>query len=213
MKKIIKFLLLLIAAISISISADVPIRLDEVLPSQNETRVELGVNYFNAYSAYDTNSYIAARYGINEYVEVYGNVTNRNDFTLGLNVQLSPDNDTVALIGFTETSKNGTNMIGFTAYRSIDPVILSITTGYQNTKNDLNDLWFINPGVGFVVNNEVTFSAGLDMTLRQDNTKQTALELGLGYSINNQDTLSVKIQTDISDYTGTNIHLRWISKL
>ena len=104
-------------------------------------------------------------------------------------------------------------MVGLTAYRSIDPVVLSITTGYQHTKTPLNNSWFISPSISFVANNEVTLTAGFNMNFRQPDTAQTGLELGLGYSLSQQDTLSVKVQTDISDYTGSNISLKWIHKL
>lgn len=208
MMKIIKYLPLI--AFSGYAYADLPLSLADILLDKKEIRFEIGLDYYNAYSSYDTNSHLGIRYGINNDIEVYGRATDTNNFTLGLNVQLSPDKDTAALTGFAEVSKDDTAMIGLTAYRSIDPVVLSITTGYQKS---LDKLWFINPSIGFVANSEVTLTAGSNMSFRQLDTTQTALELGLGYSVSKQDTLSVKLQTDISDYSGSNISLKWIHKL
>jgi outer membrane autotransporter protein len=208
MMKVIKFLPII--AFSGYTFADLPLNLDDILLDQKETRFEIGVDYYNAYGTYDTNTYLGIRYGINNDIEVYGRTTDTNNFTLGLNTQLLPDNDTAALMGFAEVSNADTAMVGLTAYRSIDPVVLSITTGYQK---DLKNLWLINPSIGFVANSEVTLTAGLNMSLRQPDTTQTALELGLGYSFSKQDMLSVKVQTDISDYSGSNISLKWIHKL
>ena len=97
-----------------------------------------------------------------------------SDFVVGVNHKFSPDNDTPALLGFAEVSLaentatdssdfvyGKTGQIGFTTYRAIDPVVLSLTAGYRyagkrNVKNqsiDPGDLLFINPSVGFAVNN------------------------------------------------------------
>ena len=84
-------------------------------------------------------------------------------------------------------------------------------------------LWFISPGFGFAVNSELSLSAGLNLNFKQpdtidgmasgNRTAQTQLELGLGYSVSQADTLNIKVQTDISDYTGTDISLKWIHRL
>jgi len=58
--------------------------------------------------------------------------------------------------------------IGFTTYRSIDPVVLSLTAGYRYAGNrnvggqqvDPGDLVFINPSLDFAVNDKVTVSGG-----------------------------------------------------
>jgi len=211
MIKIIKYLPFLV--LSGSAFADLPLSLDDILLDQKETRFEIGTNYYNAYSTHDTSSYLGIRYGINSDIEVYGRATDNDNFTLGLNTQLSPDNDTAALMGFIEVSKDDTAMVGLTAYRSIDPVVLSGTVGYQHTKAAINNSWFISPSMGFVANSEVTLTAGLNMNFRKPDITQTSLDLGLGYSVSKQDTLSIKVQTDISDYSGSNISLKWIHKL
>ena len=211
MIKIIKYLPLLV--FSGSAFADLPLSLDDILLDQKETRFEIGTNYYNAYGIHNTSNYFGIRHGINSDVEVYGRATDNNNFTLGLNTQLSPDDDTAALMGFIEASKDDTAMVGLTAYRSLDPVVLSGTVGYQHTKAAIDNSWFINPSIGFVANSEVTLTAGLNINFRKPDITQTSLELGFGYSVSKQDTLSIKVQTDISNYTGSNISLKWIHKL
>ena len=107
-------------------------------------------------------------------------------------------------------------MVGLTAYLSNDPIVLSTTTGIQ--RSTTNDLWFINPAMGFAVNNEISLNAGLNLNFIESSAtsnraSQTQLELGMVYSVSKERTFSLKIQTDISDYTGTNISLKWLHKL
>ena len=110
------------------------------------------------------------------------------DLVLGVNHQFSADNDTPALLGFAEilsfenTVPNKsdfvygkTGKIGFTTYRSIDPVILSLTGGYSYAaRREVNEqsinpgnLLFINPKLSFVINDEVTLTGGAQFQLRE----------------------------------------------
>ncbi len=104
-------------------------------------------------------------------------------------------------------------MLGVTAYRSIDPIVLSMTTGYQRTKTTSNNSWFISPSIDFVANNEITLTAGLNMDFKRPDISQSSFEFGVGYSVSEEDTLSLTVQTDISDYSGSNISLEWIHEL
>jgi hypothetical protein len=153
--------------------ADLPLGLDKLTLDQKEITFEVGTDYYNAYSTHDTNGYFGIRYGINSETEVYVRADSTDDFTLGLNTQLSPENKTVALIGFAEVSKNNTAMLGVTAYRSIDPIVLSMTTGYQRTKTTSNNSWFISPSIGFVANNEITLTAGLNIDFKRPDISQS----------------------------------------
>ena len=93
-----------------------------------------------------------------------------SDLVVGVNHKFSPDNDTPALLGFAKitlaenTATDGsdfvygkTGQVGFTTYRAIDPVVLSLTAGYRyagkrdvkDQSIDPGDLLFINPSVGF----------------------------------------------------------------
>lgn len=156
-----------------------------------------------------------------------------SDFFIGVNHQFSQDQDTPAFLGFAElslvenTAIDGSDFIygktwqvGFTTYRVIDPVVLSLTAGYRfATSRDVNnltlnpgDLLFINPSVGFAVNNEVTLTGGLVLKFRGKDqiegsslgirASQTNLELGLGYAPTDSMTLNFNVLADISGNTG-----------
>ena len=156
------------------------------------------------------------------------------DLTLGVNYRFSTDNETPALIGFVEISAAEhfghsskkylyarSGRVGFTAYRTVDPIVLSLTSGYRfalsRQRNDLTlnpgDLFFINPSVGFAVNNEVTLTGGVQFNIRgkdtiadsavSPRTTQTQLEFGIGYGIAEKLTLNVNINTDISGQQGS----------
>ena len=156
-----------------------------------------------------------------------------SEFVIGVNHQFSQDEDTPALLGFAElsfienTAIDGTDLIfgktwqvGFTIYRIIDPVVLSLTTGYRYARSrDVNDqtlnpgdLLFINPSVGFAVNNEVTLTGGLVLKFRGRDqiegnnlglrTSQTDLEFGLGFAPSDSITLNFNVLANISGNTG-----------
>ena len=167
-----------------------------------------------------------------------------NELVFGVNHQFSADNNTPALLGFAEISaveNTATNrsdfvygktaQIGFTTYRSIDPVVLSLTTGYRyaasrdtnGQKLDPGDLLFINPALGFAINNEVTVTGGVQFRFRGKDkvagrsdgirTSQTDLDLGVGYSASESLTLSFNIRADISGDTGAQAGFNLLYKL
>lgn len=166
-----------------------------------------------------------------------------SDWVIGVNHQLSPDNDTPAFLGFAEVTvaentsfddsefvygKSG--QIGFTTYRAIDPLVLSLTTGYRYAgKRKINnqtinpgDLLFINPSVGFAVNNEITLTGGLQLKFRAKDkvdgssqgirTSQTDLEFGVGYSSSKRMTLNFTARADVSGDTGAHIGFNLLYK-
>ena len=156
-----------------------------------------------------------------------------NDLVFGVNHQFSPDNDTSALLGFAEMSvaenmatdksdfvHGKTGQIGFTTYRSIDPVVLSLTAGYRYAASrevnrqfvDPGDLLFINPSLGFAINNEVTVTGGVQFKFRGKDkidgsgagirTSQTDLDFGVGYAASENLTLNFNVRADISSDNG-----------
>lgn len=166
-----------------------------------------------------------------------------SDFVIGVNHKFSDDNDTPALLGFAEislaenTTANGsdfvhgkTGQVGFTAYRSIDPVVLSITSGYryagkrdvENQLIDPGDLLFINPSVGFAVNHEVTLTGGVQLKFRGKDkvdgisrgirTSSTNLEFGLGYAASERMTLNFTTRADISGDSGAQVGFNLLYK-
>lgn len=174
-----------------------------------------------------------------------GNYSNQqlSDFVVGVNHKFSDDNDTPALLGFAEislaenTTADGsdyvhgkTRQVGFTAYRSIDPVVLSVTSGYRYAgKRDINtqsvdpgDLFFINPSVGFAVNHEVTLTSGVQLKFRGKDkvngnsigirTSATDLMFGLGYAASKRMTLNFTTRADISGDSGAQLNFNLLYK-
>ena len=126
--KIIKHILLL--ALSSHAFADLPLEID-VLPDKDSLSIELGIDYFNAYSVNNTSQTLGMRYGLTGDAEIYVRGTNTNNATIGINSKLLSGSDTTALLGFAELSKDKTKIVGLTAYLSNDPIVLSTTTGIQ----------------------------------------------------------------------------------
>jgi len=113
----------------------------------------------------------------------------------GVNHRFSPENDTPALLGFIETalienvgSSNTKAFVhgktwhaGLTAYRSIDPVVLSLTAGYSYTAPrkingfdllgniDPGDSAYLEPSLSFAVNDRVSISGGFRLNYRNKN--------------------------------------------
>lgn len=167
-------------------------------------------------------------------IETHSNSSQRlNDLVFGINHQVSPDTITPALLGFIEVSvvENTsidrsdfihvkTGQIGFTSYRSIDPVVLSLTAGYRyagsrkiNGQNvNPGDLLFINPGIGFAINNEVTVIGGVQFRLQGKDkvdginagirTSHTDINFGVGYATHSNLTFNFSIRADISGSNG-----------
>ncbi len=166
-----------------------------------------------------------------------------NELVFGLNHQFSIDNDTPALLGFVEvsavenTAMDSTNFvygktgqIGFTIYRSIDPVVLSLTSGYlyaagrdvKGQKVDPGDLLFVNPSLSFAISNEVTVVGGVQFKFRGKDevagssggirTSQTDLNFGVGYAASENLTLNFNIRADISSDSGAQASVNFLYK-
>ena len=166
------------------------------------------------------------------------------DLALGVNHQLSPDSKTAALLGFAEvtavenTAFDGnefvylkTAQLGLTTYRSIDPIVLSLTGGTRiaasrkskSGRVNPGDLLFIHPGVSFAVNNEITLTGGARFKFRSKDkvegrpssprTSQTDLEFGLAFSSTDATTLNFRVIADATSDNGVQASLTLIQKL
>ncbi len=111
-----------------------------------------------------------------------------------------------------QSGKSGT--IGITAYRVLDPVVLSLTTGFRaNLERDTSagavdpgDTIFVNPSIGFAVNNELTLSGGFGLNLTsgdrvngvsQGSRRTSAdLQFGLAYAWDENTTLRADARTE-----------------
>ncbi|MEQ8514371.1 MAG: transporter [Chromatocurvus sp.] len=117
---------------------------------------------------------------------------------------------------------------GVTAYRSLDPVVLSLSTRYrwQPDRSDTSAGSFpthsvlLAPQVNFAVNAQVTLVAGLSLQYRDapadvgsDSRSRvaTALRLGLGYAASRRSTLFVNANIATSGAgRGAGLDLEWL---
>lgn len=165
------------------------------------------------------------------------------DAWFGINHRFSNDNDTPALLGFAElalaenVARSGsdlvhgkTMMVGITTYRATDPLVLSLTTGYQYSiereidKQEINpgDFFFINPSIAFAVNHEVTLTTGVQMRWQQRDrvnsssqgirTTQTKVDLGMGYAWSKRTTIQVNTRFDVSGDGGSEFGMTFLYK-
>ncbi|MDZ7905476.1 MAG: hypothetical protein U5N55_06675 [Cypionkella sp.] len=162
-----------------------------------------------------------------------GMVENLSDSSLqsvivGMNYRFVDEGEYPGVIGFADiaiaenTAAQGTNFqsgksgtIGFTAFRVLDPVVLSLTAGYRanavrtvdGNQIDPGDTPFINPSIGFAVNNELTMTSGfvLDFTsadMRNGATIGTRntnadLQFGLAYAWDKNTTLRADARSEV----------------
>lgn len=135
-----------------------------------------------------------------------------NDAALGVNYRVSPDNATPALFAFADvtvaerTALGGGDLTfgrsgtaGLTTFRTIDPVVLTLTGGYRwairreagGRDVDPGDSAFLNPRVAFAVNNSVTLTGGtrvrwqganeVDGTTQNIDTTRLRWQAGVSY--------------------------------
>ena len=145
----------------------------------------------------------------------------------GINYRLLDDQKYPGLIGFADVTlaeniastgsdlvfaKSGT--VGLTAYRVIDPIVLSATSGLRfalsrpvnGVEINPGDSMFLNPAIAFAVNNELTLTGGLSMRFERadevrgvrQGSRQTRgdLEFGVSYAWDRKTTLRIDTRAD-----------------
>lgn len=160
------------------------------------------------------------------------------DAWAGLNYQLKKDNDTPAVLGFSEVAlreKYGCSsssfrsfMLGLTTYKAIDPIVFSLTVAYQINKSRKNgnfssspgNVLLFSPSVGFAVNDRTTLTTGLQWTNRQAETlnknaqgirrTKTDLLLAVGYGFTKGNTLNVTLNENASGQGGADLRVSWL---
>ena len=201
---------------------------------------------------------IGLHYGLTPKVELYGRTAWSMSYTrllneiknktvqnhrfdsvwLGVNYHLI-DHPEVNVLGFmegalTEQRKSmvygKTVVLGTTFYRSMDPLVLSLTTAYQHhfkddqelSKDHISGVLMLNPQVSFAANDQITLSSGLtwhylavDRYSHQLNNASalntstaattTSLNLGLAYLYSPQTTLMLRNHFDVSGRGGAEI--------
>jgi len=165
------------------------------------------------------------------------------DAWFGVNHRFSEDNATPALLGFAEVAlaenvaaegselKYGkAGLLGITIYRAIDPLVLTLTTGYrysaeisvEDQRINSGDILFLNPGIAFAVNHKVTLTQGLQWRRQQRGefngqsqgifTTQSKLAFGIGYAWSKQSTVQIDSRADITGNSGTEISMTILYK-
>lgn len=163
------------------------------------------------------------------------------DAWLGLNHQFKKDDATPAVLGFVELAlrekhQNSSSslksfLLGLSAYKAIDPVVFSLTaaTRLNQSRKDGNssykpgNLLLLNPSIAFAVNDQVTFTGGVQWTAqqadRQDGQAQgfrrtsTSLLLGVGYGISKDSTINLSFKANASGSGGADLRLSWLHTL
>lgn len=151
-----------------------------------------------------------------------------NDVGVGVSDQFSEDDETPALIGFARltlaeaTDPDGddyaygrTSNVGITTYRVIDPIVLTLTGGYRlaaeravaGRDTDPGDVFYLNPGVAFAVNDQITLTSGINFQRifadeidgTQFGTDRTRAEMkfGVGYGVSRDLTLRTNARNHI----------------
>lgn len=147
---------------------------------------------------------------------------------IGANHRFQDEGAGPGLIGFADvtvlenTAARGTDFqsgrsgtVGFTAYRVLDPLVLSVTAGYRGSferetgadRIDPGDIFFVNPSVGFAVNNEVTLTGGFGLNFigddrlngvtRDSGRTNAEWQFGLAYAWDSKTTLRADARAEV----------------
>ena len=163
------------------------------------------------------------------------------DLWTGVNHRFVREGKTPALLGFVEaalaeksrsdTAYGKSWLLGFTAYRTLDPVVLAATAAYRINQtrqidgldNKPGNFLLLNPAVNFAVNDQVTLSTGLQWRRQEADTiggaaqgvvaTRTSLNLGLGFQWDERTTLNFTTRANISGSGGAEIGLVALFKL
>lgn len=162
-----------------------------------------------------------------------------SDAWFGVNHQFKKDDSTPAILGFAETaiiqryqggsSNFRSNLLGVTAYNSLDPVVLSITGAYRLNQNRIDtqtrpgNLLLLHPSVAFAVNDGITLITGFQWLNRSPDRlnnynsgyRQTStdLVLGLGFGYDKENILNLTFKINASGRNGADLRMNWLYKI
>lgn len=161
-----------------------------------------------------------------------------SDIWAGANYQVKEETESPALLLFGEVALREKRreerasfkaaMFGLTTYKAIDPVVLSLTTGYQinrkwkfseGTFSDGN-LLLLNPSIAFAVNDRITLTTGMQWTSRNAGTEngvdtgyrrtRSDLLLGVGYGFTKSSVLNATLRSGSSSQDGSDFRVNWL---
>ncbi len=287
-----RFSFLALLFMPLSVHADLPLTIEDLLTAQNHWRLELGAVYANVERTSAQNgqpiqiqtgltSFIniptfagatrentdtliitpGLRYGVSGDTEIYARsswLSNSSRITLGTitqgqsssqfgNAWLGVNHRFVrevghpAWLGFAELAlaekqNNHTHaarsaLIGFTTYRTTDPLVLALTAAYCINRPYVpngftykgGDYLLINPTVSFAANQIATLSAGFTWRRQQPDSlngmaqgtvlTRTDFNFGLGYSYDERTTLNATLRGNLSGGSGAEIGINALFKL
>lgn len=222
----------------------IPTRVGEVNANDDLLVSTLGMRYglTSRTEIYGRGSYLYGMYRSSGAFGPTSSIESRFvDSWIGANYRFKFDDDTPAVIGFTEFSIRErdaaggrsfkSNMVGITAYKSIDPIVFSVTSAYRVNRGYVADtktfkpgnLVMLTPSISFAANSFVTLSAGVQWSSRRaDRINQvdqgalktsTDLILGINYSVNQKNSVGLSMRTNSSGRNGAGLRLNWLSSL
>jgi len=167
--------------------------------------------------------------------------TKFNTVVLGINHGFSPDTETPALLGYVEASMienagssaeyhsiyGRTWGIGLTTYRSFDPIVLSLSVGYNHTRTrpllhngnritfDPGDGFYLQPALNFAINDKISVSGGFQVTYNGKNKidsdptgiafTRTNASFGIGFALDEKTAMFLNLSADVSGDAGASI--------
>ena len=185
-------------------------------------------------------------YTSNRFLDINSQEQSKNDIdisdiSIGLNYQFLQDAKYPALVAFLETSifeknenKNSTLSswsTGITTYRSYDPIVLSLTTGYKyslerkiNTIDEYKpaSLFFFNPQIAFAANDRISLIAGftfkaidsqkLNGKILENQRNNIDYSFGASFGLTDKENLNI-LATSRQDFNNSNeIRLNYTRK-
>ncbi|PYG53422.1 hypothetical protein SAMN02744784_04234 [Stenotrophomonas sp. CC120223-11] len=169
--------------------------------------------------------------------------TKFNNLTLGINYSFLPEAKTPALLGYVEVEAMGnegstgrvnvvygkTWRIGLTTYRSFDPVVLSLSAGYNHAQRrnyfhsgnhvvfDPGDGFYIQPSLSFSINNKISVSSGFQVIYSGKNKvdseptgiafTRTNATMGVGFALDKKTTIFGNLSANVSGDEGSFVGL------
>jgi hypothetical protein len=116
----------------------------------------------------------------------------------------------------------GAYSIGVTAYRALDPVVLSLSARYQQRSAAADPAgiagssWLLAPQVNFSVNPQVTLIGGISLREEQSSLANvsrgfaSALRLGVGDAPDRRHTLFMQADLGVTGGDTTGLSLEWL---
>lgn len=161
-----------------------------------------------------------------------------SDAWVGVNYQFKKDDQYPALVGFFETALaerliSDVNsfksfLVGATAYKTIDPMVLSITSAYRHnvSREDSGhsykpgSIFMVNPLAVLSVNEKIGISLGFQWSVRQKSEvdgqsvgyvrTNTDLIAGVTYGIAKGNTIGLSLRTNSSGSNGADLRANWL---